>query len=76
MTLSEYLSETKTTVSEFARQIGVSSETARRYRNGERTPHARFMAAILEVTNGRVGPNDFFPAAKARALENASGKAA
>lgn len=61
MTLNEYIAQQGITASEFARRLGVSAETVRRYREGERIPRREEMQRIFEVTGGAVAPNDFFP---------------
>ena len=46
---------------EFARLIGVGSRMAvMRYRRGERIPRPDVMRRIVEVTEGQVGPADFY----------------
>lgn len=60
MTLEQYLRHEELTPSEFARQIGVSPETVRRYTAGERTPDKIRMTKIAEATGFRVTANDFF----------------
>lgn len=46
---------------EFARLIGVGSRMAvLRYRRGERIPRPDVMRRIVEVTQGQVGPADFY----------------
>jgi len=59
MRLQEYLSETKQTRAEFARQIGVKHISVTRYLEG-RVPEASVMGKIIEVTDGKVTANDFF----------------
>lgn len=60
MTLSEYLKEAAIARADFARQIGVSPETVRRYIEGERIPDRERMAKIALATGCRVTANDFF----------------
>jgi DNA-binding transcriptional regulator YdaS (Cro superfamily) len=60
MTLAEYITEASLTYSGFARHIGVSPETVRRYTTGERIPAHAVMLRIQQATNGRVTPNDFY----------------
>jgi len=43
----------------FGEVIGMSAETVRRYRAGEREPDAKIMALIFEKTEGQVSPNDW-----------------
>jgi DNA-binding transcriptional regulator YdaS (Cro superfamily) len=44
----------------FAKSIGVSAETVRRYLNGERIPDKKRMSRIALATHGQVTANDFF----------------
>lgn len=61
MKLSEFMAERSIPDAEFARLIGVSSRMAvMRYRRGERIPRPEVMRRIVEVTNGAVGPADFY----------------
>jgi hypothetical protein len=59
MRLFEYLDQSKTSVPDFARLIGISPEAVRRYLVGERNPRTSVMMEIIRHTNGRVTPNDF-----------------
>lgn len=45
---------------EAARLIGVSAAAVCRYEAGERVPDRRVMAVIISVTEGQVGPGDFY----------------
>lgn len=58
MTLDEYLIEKELTNAAFGARIGVTGETVRRYRNGERWPDRDQWQRIIEETNGVVTPND------------------
>jgi transcriptional regulator with XRE-family HTH domain len=60
MKLSDYLERTSTSRHEFAKTIGVSSETVRRYVAGTRIPEKEIMEKIAEVTALQVTANDFF----------------
>jgi DNA-binding transcriptional regulator YdaS (Cro superfamily) len=59
MTLGHYLQRQKLTPLAFARLIGVSDESVRRYVRG-RVPESDIMRRIIRTTAGRVMPNDFF----------------
>jgi transcriptional regulator with XRE-family HTH domain len=65
MTLTEYLKETSTARADFARQIGVSPETVRRYLSGERIPDQERMLKIAAITGCKVTADDFFGIARA-----------
>ena len=61
MKLSEFMAGQKIGDAEFARLIGVGSRMAvLRYRRGERIPRPDVMRRIVEVTQGQVGPADFY----------------
>lgn len=61
MTLTDYLTETETSLSAFARLIGAkNARTVQRYTKHGRIPSGEMMAKIAAVTGGRVQPNDFF----------------
>lgn len=60
MKLTDYLTKTNTPLPVFAERIGVSKESARRYRNGERIPERDVMVSIYYATSGKVSPNDFY----------------
>jgi transcriptional regulator with XRE-family HTH domain len=60
MTLADYLSAQSLSAAEFARRIGVSTQTVCRYRDGERIPEKDFMERIAVVTRHAVMPNDFY----------------
>lgn len=61
MRLSDYLHQKNLTDAAFARLVGISSEAVRRYKD-KRVPEPKVMRKIIEVTDGQVQPNDFFPA--------------
>lgn len=64
MQLSEYLSEEGISLSAFARQVGAkNARTIQRYTKHGRIPAGSMMAKIMDATDGKVQPNDFFPAA-------------
>jgi transcriptional regulator with XRE-family HTH domain len=60
MKLSEYLERTSTPRHEFAKTIGVSVETVRRYVAGTRIPEKDKMEKIALATGCQVTANDFF----------------
>ena len=60
MKLIEYLKETNTTPIQFARQIGTSVPTVRRYLNGSRKPNDAILPRIVKETNNAVTANDFW----------------
>lgn len=60
MKLADYLNETNTTVTAFARKIDEAQETVSRYVNGQRIPRPAIMSKIVVETEGRVTPNDFY----------------
>ena len=60
MKLSQYLADTDQTEAAFAERIGRSREAVRRYCNGERIPDRETMPLIVQASDGRVQPNDFF----------------
>lgn len=67
MTLDQYLIENELTNAAFGAIIGVSSETVRRYRNGERWPDRDQWKIIIDKTAGAVTPNDFLSLASPEA---------
>lgn len=67
MRLSDYLSMTKKTLPEFAKEVGVSRQAMHRYIDGERTPRPEKMQRIKEATKGAVTADDFLPAREAAA---------
>lgn len=60
MQLAEYLHDAKISIAAFARQIGEAQATVSRYVNGKRIPQPAKMTKIMQATNGRVTPNDFY----------------
>lgn len=60
MTLQDYLKEAALSRAAFARQLGVSQETVRRYLAGTRIPDRQIMERIALQTGSRVTANDFF----------------
>jgi transcriptional regulator with XRE-family HTH domain len=68
MTLDQYLTRNKMTATEMAQILGRAISTVTRIRKGEIKPDYSTIQEIVDVTEGRVTPNDFFvmPAKKAR----------
>lgn len=60
MQLANYLTANSISPHEFAKTIGVSRETVRRYLAGERRPELDKLHTIARVTDGQVTANDFF----------------
>lgn len=60
VTLQQYLSNAEMDHRAFAKSIGVSAETVRRYLKGERLPDKKRMSRIALATHGQVTANDFF----------------
>jgi transcriptional regulator with XRE-family HTH domain len=60
VTLQDYLTHADIDRAQFARNIGVSAETVRRYIIGERIPDKERMSRIALATDGQVTANDFF----------------
>ena len=64
MTLREYLTRSDTTISEFARQIGVGRMTVHRWVKAQRYPRPDMMDRIMGATRGNVTALDFLQALK------------
>jgi transcriptional regulator with XRE-family HTH domain len=60
MKLADYLSANSISPHDFAKSIGVSKETVRRYLAGERRPDFEKMQLVAKATGGEVTANDFF----------------
>lgn len=60
MKLKDYLKKQKLTCYAFAKKIGVTPWTVQRYIEGQHIPDRKHMQAIHDVTNGKVGPADFY----------------
>lgn len=60
MKLKDYIDEHGLSYSFVGKAIGVSTEAARRYANGERIPQPEIMQKIVDYTGGTVTPNDFY----------------
>ena len=59
MRFDDWMNMTNTPNPVFGRKLGVSAETIRRYRAGEREPDTKAMATIFQLTDGMVTPNDW-----------------
>jgi transcriptional regulator with XRE-family HTH domain len=64
MTLTSWLSKSKTSDADFALRIGVTRQALWRYKFAGRIPKPEIIARISEATNGRVTANDFVFVAK------------
>ena len=60
MKLETYLLENDMTPTAFSRQIGVSHVSIVRYMSGDRVPRPEIMNRMFMLTEGAVGPSDFF----------------
>ncbi len=60
MKLKEYRNEHNITQPQMAEKIGVSLIMITRYENKKRTPSAKIIKKIYDVTCGKVTPNDWF----------------
>lgn len=62
MKLAAWLSERKISQAAFAEMIGSSQSQVARFAADARIPNRPTMLRIVEVTDGAVGPNDFYDA--------------
>ena len=60
MKLQEYLKSESVGQEAFAEKIGVSQQAVALWVSGDRIPRPGAMHTIWAVTDGRVGPNDFY----------------
>ena len=60
MELKSYLDEQSLTCDFFAKLVGVTERAVIKWRRGERIPRPEHLKKINEITDGAVGPNDFF----------------
>ena len=60
MFLYDYLKQTNTSQGEFARRCELSAAAISRIINGRRFPAPETMRVIYLITDGKVGPDDFF----------------
>lgn len=59
MKLTEYLDTNSVSRTDFAKQVGVTVEAVRLWERGERFPRPGAMKAIINLTGGNVGWEDF-----------------
>jgi hypothetical protein len=62
MRLSDYINR-HSSIGEFAEAVGVTTAGVRLWVAGQRVPTRDKMNKIIEVTRGKVKPNDFYEAA-------------
>ena len=67
MKLSVYLRRRRLKNADFAEIVNVTPEAVRLWLKGTRVPNQNTMRRIVEATDGRVRPNDFFSASEAAA---------
>jgi DNA-binding XRE family transcriptional regulator len=60
MRLDDYLNRKKLTNDDFAALVGVSRQAVYYWRIGHVVPAPKQMQKIMELTEGKVRPNDFF----------------
>lgn len=60
MTLQEFLSENTISQGDFAKACNVSQQTVSRWVSGVRIPRKEHMNTIVELTESKVGPADFY----------------
>lgn len=60
MNLREFLKARSMSEADLGRALGVGQATVNRYIRGERIPRPEVMRRIVEVTDGQVGPADFY----------------
>ncbi|MFC5423241.1 helix-turn-helix domain-containing protein [Bosea eneae] len=65
MKLAEYLRTRDMKPAEFARIVGTHRQNVSRWMNGIAVPRPDDLRKILEVTDGKVTPNDFITLAEA-----------
>lgn len=58
--MREYIDKSAISVTEFAKQIGVSRQAVYDYMSGEKMPKRATMQNIEAVTRGKVKPQDFY----------------
>jgi len=59
MKLTDYLDANSVSRIDFAKQVGVTVEAVRLWERGERFPRRATMKAIIDLTGGNVGWEDF-----------------
>ena len=60
MKLTDYLHLKRLSQKEFAASVGVSSSAICYYLQKKRVPTKKIMQKIIDLTDGKVSPNDFF----------------
>lgn len=60
MKLRDFLSARDMSEAQLGRLLGIGQATVNRYVRGERIPRLEVMRRIVEVTEGEVGPADFY----------------
>ncbi len=60
MTLEQYMTLNRLSLSKMAEEIGVSQSALTLYVQGKRMPRPWVMRNIYRATQGQVTPNDFF----------------
>lgn len=68
MRLKTYLEVMKISPAEFGEMVGASEPGVLKWARGDRVPRKEAMRKILEVTDGAVGPSDFFERAPSAAV--------
>ena len=60
MKLADYMADQGVTPNDMAARLGCSEGAIRKWMYGERRPAPSWMPKIVEATDGKVQPNDFF----------------
>ncbi len=60
MKLRDFMMAREMSEAQFGRLLGIGQATINRYARGERIPRPEVMRRIVEVTDGMVGPADFY----------------
>lgn len=60
MKLRDFMMAREMSEAQFGRLLGIGQATVNRYARGQRIPRPEVMRRIVEVTDGRVGPADFY----------------
>lgn len=66
MKLKDYLKEKHLSIADFAAEIGLTYAAVRQYVNAGRVPKPSVMVRIIEKTNGKVRPSDFYAETKTK----------
>jgi hypothetical protein len=59
MNIASYLTHSGRNPSDLAKQVGVSTEAVRLWREGKRVPRPHHMSRLMKATDGLVTPMDF-----------------